>query len=97
MPTSLTSESESALTNFDLELLKEEYFFLQTAIEDYNKQIWAIKSLGITGTGSVIALGLKQNLSTFALIGCSIPLFFLDFGKPMETLSAWFLSACCRN
>ena len=76
MSTSLTPKSEPALTNFDLELLKEEYFFLQNAIEDYNKQIWAIKALGITGTGAVIALGLKQNLSTFALIGCSIPLFF---------------------
>ena len=76
MSTSLTPKSESALTNFDLELLKEEYFFLQNAIEYYNKQIWAIKSLGITGSEAVIALGLKQNLSTFALIGCSIPLFF---------------------
>jgi len=25
---------------FELELLKQEYFFLQTTIEDYNKQIW---------------------------------------------------------
>lgn len=76
MSTSLSPKSESALTDFEMETLKEEYFFLQSTIEDYNKQIWAIKALGITGTGAVIALGLKQNLSTIALIGCSIPLFF---------------------
>ena len=48
-------------TQFELELLKQEYFFLQTTIEDYNKQIWVIKALGITGTGAVIGLALQQK------------------------------------
>lgn len=60
----------------ELELLKQEYFFLQTTIEDYNKQIWIIKALGITGTGGVIALMIQQKSSVIALIGCTIPLFF---------------------
>lgn len=65
------------LTVFELDLLKQEYFFLQTTIEDYNKQIWAIKALGITGTGAVLALMLqKPNASAIAQIGCVIPLFF---------------------
>lgn len=66
------------ISDSELELLKQEYFFLQTTIEDYNKQIWVIKALGITGTGAVIALAIqqKQNLQLIALIGCSIPLFF---------------------
>jgi hypothetical protein len=65
-------------TDFELDLLKQEYFFLQTTIEDYNKQIWVIKALGITGTGAVLALMLQQktNASAIALIGCAIPLFF---------------------
>ncbi|MEH2211416.1 hypothetical protein [Nostoc sp.] len=41
-----TSSNANALSDFELELLKQEYFFLQTTIEDYNKQIWAIKALG---------------------------------------------------
>lgn len=67
-----------SLTDFELDLLKQEYFFLQTTIEDYNKQIWVIKALGITGTGAVLALMLQQkaNASAIALIGCAIPLFF---------------------
>lgn len=76
--------SQSSSTNpdfhspndFELTLIKEEYFFLQRAIEDYNKQIWAIKALGITGTGFVIALTLEQSQNIIALIGCAIPLFF---------------------
>jgi hypothetical protein len=63
-------------TDFELELLKQEYFFLQTTIEDYNKQIWVIKALGITGTGAVIGLVLQQKEGLFALLGCAIPLFF---------------------
>lgn len=51
-------------------------FFLQTTIEDYNKQIWLIKALGITGTGAVIGLALQQKRELIALIGCAIPLFF---------------------
>ena len=62
--------------NFELELLRQEYFFLQTTIEDYNKQIWAIKALGITGTGAVLVLALQQNKSILALVGCAIPVFF---------------------
>lgn len=61
---------------FERELLKQEYFFLQTTIEDYNKQIWVIKALGITGTGAVIGLALQKNQGLTALIGCAIPLFF---------------------
>jgi hypothetical protein len=61
---------------FELELLKQEYFFLQTTIEDYNKQIWLIKALGITGTSAVIGLALQQKQPLIALIGCAIPLFF---------------------
>ncbi|WP_299486266.1 hypothetical protein [Acaryochloris sp. IP29b_bin.137] len=41
---------------FELELLKEEYFFLQATIEDYNRQIWVIKALGISGAGAAILL-----------------------------------------
>ncbi len=61
---------------FELELLKQEYFFLQTTIEDYNKQIWVIKALGITGTSAVIALALQQKQGLVPIIGCGIPLFF---------------------
>jgi hypothetical protein len=66
------------LSDFELDLLKQEYFFLQNTIEDYNKQIWVIKALGITGTGGVLALMLQQkpNASAIAIIGCSIPIFF---------------------
>ncbi len=63
-------------TNFKLELLKEEYFFVQTTIEDYNKQIWGIKALGLTGTGAVIALMIQQQQGIIALIGCAIPILF---------------------
>jgi hypothetical protein len=61
---------------FELNLLKEEYFFLQNTIEDYNRQIWAIKALGITGTGAAIALALQEKNSAIALAGCVIPIFF---------------------
>ena len=61
---------------FEMDLLKEEYFFLQTTIEDYNRQIWVIKALGITGTGAVIALAIRQNQNTITLLGCAIPVFF---------------------
>ncbi|MEM9806943.1 MAG: hypothetical protein AAF959_16860 [Cyanobacteria bacterium P01_D01_bin.56] len=63
-------------SEFELNLLKQEYFFLQATIEDYNKQIWVIKALGITGTGAVIALVLQHDRSMFALMGCAIPIFF---------------------
>ena len=61
---------------FERNLLEKEYFFLQTTIEDYNKQIWVIKALGITGTGAVLALMIQQKSNAIALIGCVIPLFF---------------------
>ena len=64
------------LEKFELEFLKQEYFFLQTTREDYNKQIWVIKALGITGTGAVVALAVQQNQAIISLIGCAIPLFF---------------------
>lgn len=63
-------------TDAELDLLKQEYFFLQTTIEDYNKQIWVIKALGITGTSAVIGLALQQKQPLMALFGCAIPLFF---------------------
>lgn len=74
----LSPADPQPLTVFELDLLKQEYFFLQTTIEDYNKQIWVIKALGITGTGAVLALMLqhKTNASAIAFIGCAIPLFF---------------------
>jgi hypothetical protein len=71
-----SSAKTNALDSFELELLKQEYFFLQTTIEDYNKQIWTIKALGITGTGAVIVLALQQDKSLLALVGCTIPIFF---------------------
>ncbi len=71
-----SSTSTQADTKFKLELLKEEYFFVQTTIEDYNKQIWGIKALGLTGTGAVIVLMIQQHQSIIALIGCAIPILF---------------------
>ncbi len=78
-PTPNPADSQpQSLNDFELDLLKQEYFFLQNTIEDYNKQIWVIKALGITGTGAVLVLMLQQkpNASSIALIGCAIPLFF---------------------
>ncbi len=63
-------------SEFELNLLKQEYFFLQTTVEDYNKQIWVIKALGITATGVVVRMVLKEKDNSIALIGCAIPLFF---------------------
>jgi hypothetical protein len=73
-----TESQPQPLSSSELDLLKQEYFFLQNTIEDYNKQIWVIKALGITGTGGVLALMLQQkpNASAIAIIGCSIPIFF---------------------
>ncbi len=71
-----TDPQPKSKAEIEIELLKQEYFFLQTTIEDYNKQIWVIKALGITGTGAVIGLALQQKQSLIALIGCAIPLFF---------------------
>ncbi len=60
----------------EIDLLKLEYFFLQNTIEDYKKQIWVIKALGITGTGAVIGLALQRKQGLIALIVCAILLFF---------------------
>lgn len=49
---------------------------MQTTVEDYNKQIWVIKALGITATGVVVPMVLKEKQNSIALIGCAIPLFF---------------------
>lgn len=59
-----------------LNLLEKEYFFLQTTIEDYNKQIWLIKALGISATGAAIYLTVEKESGVVALIGCMVPLFF---------------------
>ncbi|MBD1872115.1 hypothetical protein H6F75_01345 [Nodosilinea sp. FACHB-131] len=71
-----SNASFSDIKGFELNLLKEEYFFIQNIIEDYNKQIWVIKALGITGTGALLGLALQQKQNLFALIGCAIPIFF---------------------
>jgi hypothetical protein len=71
-----SGSDSSSRTEFEFALLKEEYFFLQTTIEDYNKQIWAIKALGIAGAGAVIVITLQQSQNVIALIGCAIPVFF---------------------
>ncbi len=55
--------NEQISLQFELDLLKQEYFFLENTIEDYNKQIWAIKSLGLTATGTVIILLIKKEVS----------------------------------
>ena len=72
----IQNNQDKKLLEFELELLKQEYFFLQTTIEDYNKQIWIVKALGITATGAVIGLSLQQKQNLIALIGCAIPIFF---------------------
>lgn len=73
-----TDPQSKPLNDLALDLLKQEYFFLQNTIEDYNKQIWVIKALGITGTGAILALMLQQktNARAIAFIGSAIPLFF---------------------
>lgn len=73
-----TEPQSKPLNDLELDLLKQEYFFLQNTIEDYNKQIWVIKALGITGTGAILALMIQQktNASAIAFIGSGIPLFF---------------------
>ncbi|GET38687.1 hypothetical protein [Microseira wollei] len=73
---SLAKLENQSMTEFELNMLEKEYFFRQNTIEDYNKQIWAIKALGISGTAGVLALMLQMKISARATIGCSIPLFF---------------------
>ncbi len=73
---SFTPSSPLPPSNFELDLLKDEYFFVQKTIEDYNKQIWGIKALGLTGTGAAIGLMLEKQNPLIALIGCAIPLLF---------------------
>ena len=74
------NQEPQPLEFFELELLKQEYFFIQNTIEDYNKQIWAIKALGIAGTGAVLSLMLQRKAGVspraIALVGCVIPMFF---------------------
>lgn len=62
--------------DLEREILEKEYFFLQNAVEDYNRQIWIIKSLGITGSGAAAGLAVQQTQPLIALASCSIPLFF---------------------
>jgi hypothetical protein len=80
---------------FELELLRQEYFFLQTTIEDYNKQIWVIKALGITGTGAVIGLTLQQKQGLIALVGCAIPLFFWILESQWKHFQRGFYPRVC--
>lgn len=72
----LDHQGFESIEEFELILLKEEYFFIQNTIEDYNRQIWLIKALGITGTGGAIALSLQEKQGAIALLGCAIPVFF---------------------
>lgn len=74
--TSLVNLEKQSMTEFELNMLEKEYFFLQNTIEDYNKQIWTIKALGISSTAGVLALMLQMKIAAIAIIGCSIPLFF---------------------
>lgn len=72
-------KTDKELLEFELDLLKQEYFFLETTIEDYNKQIWAIKSLGLTATGTVILMMIKQEvnvLNDIDILVFSIPILF---------------------
>ena len=70
------SNKSGEVTCSEVSILSQEYFFLQTLIEDYNKQIWVIKALGITGTGAAIGLTLQQEKPMIALAACAIPIFF---------------------
>jgi len=74
-----SDKTDKKLWEFELELLKQEYFFLETTIEDYNKQIWAIKALGLTATGTVIVLMLKKEIiipNNVDFLIIAIPLLF---------------------
>ena len=71
---SSTDPQLKAKAEIEIDLLKLEYFFLQNTIEVYNKQIWVIKALGITGTAAVIGLALQRKQGLIALIVCAIPL-----------------------
>ena len=73
---SSTDPQPKSKAEIEIDLLKLEYFFLQNTIEDYNKQIWVIKALGITGTVAVIGLALQRKQGLIALIVWAIPLFF---------------------
>lgn len=73
---SFVKDSSSPFSEVEIAFLKEEYFFLQNTVEDYNKQIWVIKALGITGTGAVVAIYLQQSQNLIALLGAAIPIFF---------------------
>ena len=57
------TRNDKKLLEFELDLLKQEYFFLESTIEDYNKQIWTIKSLGLTATGAIIVLMIKKEIN----------------------------------
>jgi hypothetical protein len=91
-----TDPQPKSKAEIELDLLKQEYFFLQTTIEDYNKQIWVIKALGITGTGAVIGLVLqqKQEQSLYCSNWLCNSHIFLGSRESMETLSARLLSPC---
>jgi hypothetical protein len=70
---------DKELLEFELDLLKQEYFFLETTIEDYNKQIWVIKALGLTATGSLITLMIQEKLNIPNNTDClifAIPILF---------------------
>jgi hypothetical protein len=94
--TSPPDPQPNSQTEFELEMLKQEYFFLQTTIEDYNKQIWVIKALGIAGTGAVINLVLKEKQSFIAIIGCAIPLFFWVLESQWKHFQRGFYPRVCE-
>lgn len=71
--------NDKKLLEFELNLLKKEYFFLETTIEDYNKQIWTIKALGLTATGTVIVFMIKKEIimpNNADLLIFAIPILF---------------------
>lgn len=76
-----TDHQPKPIDELELDLLRQEYFFLQNTIEDYNKQIWVIKALGITGTGAILALMLQQKTNATPARSLLLVLLFLySFG-----------------
>lgn len=65
-------------------LLKEEYFFLQKTVEDFDSKTLTIKALSVTGSLVIIATGLSDK-------GCGSPLLFLV--ASVAALVFWLIEA----